>query len=149
MGTNDELDIDKLVQYELDALTLDDSIEDIADDNENDAKEVEDEQVIIETRRNLEREMHERLAAFENEIKVNFNRYEIDYSEIDELLQKPTDENENDIQTNVARECGIQREELDRVCKRTKFRLYPIKKNNYLLDFRKYQYRRSTIRFND
>jgi hypothetical protein len=118
MGTNDELDIDKLVQYELDALTLDDSIEDIADDNENDAKEVEDEQVIIETRRNLEREMHERLAAFENEIKVNFNRYEIDYSEIDELLQKPTDENENDIQTNVARECGIQREELDRVCKR-------------------------------
>jgi hypothetical protein len=149
MGTNDELDIDKLVQYELDALTLDDSIEDIADDNEDDAKEVEDEQVITETRRNLEREMHERLAAFENEIKVNFNRYEIDYSEIDELLQKPTDENENDIQTNVARECGIQREELDRVCKRTKFRLYPIKKNNYLLDFRKYQYRRSTIRFND
>ena len=29
---------------------------------------VEDEEVINETRRNLERDMHERLAAFENEM---------------------------------------------------------------------------------
>jgi hypothetical protein len=115
METNDELDLDKLIQYELDALTLDESIEDITDDNENDTKEFDDEQEINETKRTLERDMHERLAAFENEIKANFDRYEIDYSEIDELLQKPSDQNENDIQTNVARECGIQREELDRV----------------------------------
>ena len=115
METNEELDLDKLIQYELDALTLDESIEDITDDNESDPKEFEDEQDINETKRNLERDMHERLAAFENEIKVNFDRYEIDYTEIDELLQKPIDQNENDIQTNVARECGIQREELDRV----------------------------------
>jgi hypothetical protein len=115
METNDEIDMDKLIQEELDALILDDSIDDIVDDNENDIKYIEDEEIINETRRNLERDMHERLAAFENEIKVNFDRYEIDYTEIDELLQKPIGENENDIQTNVARECGIEREELDRV----------------------------------
>jgi hypothetical protein len=115
MDTNDELDIDKLIQAELDALVLDESIDGLSDDDETDTKEVVDEQVINETNRDLEREMHERLAAFENEIKVNLNRYEIDYSEIDELLQKPIGENDNDIQTNVARECGIEREELDRV----------------------------------
>jgi len=115
MESNDEIDIDKIIQEELDALTFDDPIEDIIDDNQNDIEDIEPEQEINETRRNLEREMHERLAAFENEIKVNLNRYEIDYSEIDELLQKPIGENENEIQTNVARECGIEREELDRV----------------------------------
>ncbi|CAF3397583.1 unnamed protein product [Rotaria sp. Silwood1] len=115
METNDELDIDKLVQYELDALILDDSIDDVIDDNQIDTKEIEDEQIINETKRNLERDMHERLAAFENEVKVNLERYEIDYSEIDELLQKPIGQYENDIQTNVARECGIEREELERI----------------------------------
>jgi DNA-binding transcriptional regulator GbsR (MarR family) len=115
MESNDEIDIDKIIQEELDALTFDDPIEDIIDDNQNDIEDIEPEQEINETRRNLEREMHERLAAFENEIKVNLNRYEIDYSEIDELLQKPIGENEKEIQTNVARECGIEREELDRV----------------------------------
>jgi len=115
MESNDEIDIDKIIQEELDALTFDDPIDDIIDDNQNDIEDIEPEQEINETRRNLEREMHERLAAFENEIKVNLNRYEIDYSEIDELLQKPIGENENEIQTNVARECGIEREELDRV----------------------------------
>ncbi|CAF5099380.1 unnamed protein product, partial [Rotaria sp. Silwood1] len=115
METNDELDIDKLVQYELDALILDDSIDDVIDDNQIDTKEIEDEQIINETKRNLERDMHERLVAFENEVKVNLERYEIDYSEIDELLQKPIGQYENDIQTNVARECGIEREELERI----------------------------------
>ncbi|CAF2408190.1 unnamed protein product [Rotaria sp. Silwood2] len=115
METNDELDIDKLVQYELDALILDDSIDDVIDDNPIDTNEIEDEQIINETRRNLEREMHERLAAFENEVKVNLKRYEIDYSEIDELLQKPIGQYENDIETNVARECGIEREEVERI----------------------------------
>jgi len=115
METNDEIDIDKLIQDELDTLTLDDSIDDMVDDNQNDTEDIEDEQAISETRRKLEHDMHERLAAFENEIKVSFERYEIDYTEIDELLQKPIGDNENDIQTNVARECGIEREELDRV----------------------------------
>jgi hypothetical protein len=115
METNDETDLDKIIQEELDNLTFDDPIDELIDENEYDIKEIEDEQVINETRRHLECEMHERLAAFEHEIKANFDRYEIDYSEIDELLQKPIGENENDIQTNVARECGIEREELDRV----------------------------------
>ncbi|CAF3598690.1 unnamed protein product [Rotaria sordida] len=115
METNDELDIAKLVQYELDALILDDSIDDINDDNQIDTEEIEDKQIINETRQILEREMHERLAAFENEVKVNLERYEIDYSEIDELLQKPINKYENDIETNVARECGIEREELERI----------------------------------
>jgi hypothetical protein len=113
MDINDEYDIDQEIQAELDAITDDDPIDDdIIDD---DIHEQEDEQTINETKRNLEDDMHERLAAFENEIKVNFERYEIDFSEIDELLQKPSGENENDIQTNVARQCGIDREELDRV----------------------------------
>jgi len=116
MEMNDELDIDKIIQYELDTLTFDNTIEDfIDDDDEHVINEIEDEQIVNETRRNLEHEMHERLAAFENEIKVNLNRFEIDYSEIDELLQKPSGENENDIQRNVARECGIDREELNRI----------------------------------
>lgn len=121
MDANDDLDIDKLIQEELDALSLDGSLEDLSDDDKTDTKEVEDEQVINETRRNLERQMYERLAAFEKESKVNIDRCEIDYSEIDELLQKPIGENEKDIQTNVARECGIEREELDRVCDKVHF----------------------------
>ena len=36
--TIDELELDKLIQEELDALPLDDSIDDIIDDNENDTK---------------------------------------------------------------------------------------------------------------
>lgn len=113
----DDIDIDKLIQEELDALSLDDPIDDDddIDDNENIINDTEDEEVISETRRNLERDMHERLAAFENEIKLNLDRYEIDYTEIDELLQKPIGGNENEIQTNAARECGIEPEELDRV----------------------------------
>lgn len=115
METNDEIELNKLIQEELDTLSLDESIDDIVDDNENETNHINNEQEIIDTRRNLERDMQERLAAFENEVKMNFNRYEIDYSEIDELLQKPIGENENEIQTNVARQCGIEREELDQV----------------------------------
>ncbi|CAF5199133.1 unnamed protein product, partial [Rotaria magnacalcarata] len=122
MEVTDELEIERLVQCELDAINLDDSIEDLVvgeDDDDNDDRkystEIEDEQEINETRRTLERDMQERLAAFENEVKANLDRYDIDYSEIDELLQKPTGTYENDIQTNVARECGIEREELDRI----------------------------------
>jgi hypothetical protein len=115
METNDEIELDKLIQEELDTLSFDESIDDIVDDNENETNHINNEQEIIDTRRNLERDMQERLAAFENEVKMNFNRYEIDYSEIDELLQKPIGENENEIQTNVARQCGIEREELDQV----------------------------------
>jgi len=111
----DDTDIDKLIQEELDTISLDDPIEDLVDDNENEINDIEDEEVITETRRNLEREMHERLTAFENEIKANLDRYEIDYTESDELLQKPIGESDNEIQTNVAKECGIEREELDRV----------------------------------
>jgi hypothetical protein len=115
METNDEIELNKLIQEELDTLSLDESIDDIVDDNENETNHINNEQEIIDTRRNLERDMQERLTAFENEVKMNFNRYEIDYSEIDELLQKPIGENENEIQTNVARQCGIEREELDQV----------------------------------
>lgn len=115
METNDELDIDRIIQSELDALSLDDPIDDIADDIENDTKEIGNEEVINETRRNLERDMHERLAAFKNEVKTDLERYEIDYSEIDELLKKPVGHNENDIQENVAQTCGIERDELERV----------------------------------
>jgi len=58
---NDELDIDKIIQYELDTLTFDNTIEDfIDDDDEHVINEIEDEQIVNETRRNLEHEMHER-----------------------------------------------------------------------------------------
>ncbi|CAF1071718.1 unnamed protein product [Adineta steineri] len=121
MTTDDDYDLDKLIQEELDALSLDGSIDDGDDDdeddknNENDTKAIESEEVLNETRQKLEREMHERLAAFENEVNVNMDRCIIDYSEIDELLKKPIGNNEKDIQTNVARACGIDREELDRI----------------------------------
>jgi hypothetical protein len=139
METNDDIDLDKLIQDELDSLSLDEPIDDIVDDNnDNDTNHLNDEEEIIETRRNLERDMQERLAAFENEIKINFNRYEIDYSEIDELLQKPIGNNENEIQTNVARQCGIEREELDQVWNKIFIDLL-IKQYAYL-DFTKYQY---------
>jgi hypothetical protein len=139
METNDDIDLDKLIQDELDTLSLDEPIDDIVDDNnDNDTNHLNDEEEIIETRRNLERDMQERLAAFENEIKINFNRYEIDYSEIDELLQKPIGNNENEIQTNVARQCGIEREELDQVWNKIFIDLL-IKQYAYL-DFTKYQY---------
>ena len=119
MDVNDEADLDKLIQEELDALSLDGSIDDNDDenenDNENDTTRINDEEEITETRRILEHQMQERLAAFEKEVKTNLDRYEIDYSEIDELLQKPIGDHEHDIQTNVARECGIEREELDQV----------------------------------
>ncbi|UJR33019.1 hypothetical protein I4U23_020479 [Adineta vaga] len=119
MDPNDEIDLDKLIQEELDAITLDGSLED-ADDEDNDKEEMdtkplEREQVLNASRRNLEEEMHERLAAFEKEIQLNLNRCEIDFTEIDELLQKPVGESEKEIQTNVARHCGIEREELDRI----------------------------------
>jgi hypothetical protein len=139
METNDDIDLDKLIQDELDTLSLDEPIDDIVDDNnDNDTNHLNDEEEIIETRRNLERDMQERLAAFENEIRINFNRYEIDYSEIDELLQKPIGNNENEIQTNVARQCGIEREELDQVWNKIFIDLL-IKQYAYL-DFTKYQY---------
>jgi len=139
METNDDIDLDKLIQDELDTLSLDEPIDDIVDDNnDNDTNHLNDEEEIIETRRNLERDMQERLAAFENEIQMNFNRYEIDYSEIDELLHKPIGNNENEIQTNVARQCGIEREELDQVWNKIFIDLL-IKQYAYL-DFTKYQY---------
>lgn len=116
MELNDELDIEKLVQYELDAISLDDTIEDTVDDDaEINTNVIEDESNVSETRRNLEREMHERLAAFENEVKANLDRYDIDYSEIDELLKKPVGNYEDEIQKNVARQCGMEPEELERV----------------------------------
>jgi hypothetical protein len=119
METNDETDLDKLIQEELDTLSLDGSIDDTVDENENDydndTTRTNNEEEIIETRRNLEHNMQERLAAFENEVNMNLDRYEIDYSEIDELLQKPIGNNEHDIQTNVAQQCGIEREELNQV----------------------------------
>ncbi|CAF3723555.1 unnamed protein product, partial [Adineta steineri] len=121
MTTDDDYDLDKLIQEELDALSLDGSIDDGDDDdeddknNENDTKTIESEEILNETRQKLEREMHERLAAFENEVNVNMDRCIIDYSEIDELLKKPIGDNDKDIQTNVARACGIDREELDRI----------------------------------
>jgi len=119
METNDDADLDRLIQEELDALSLDEPIDDV-NVNEDETKETTDshegEEEINETRRILERDMRERLAAFENEINSNFHRYEIDYSEIDELLQKPVGGYENEIQSKVAQNCGIEREELDRVC---------------------------------
>lgn len=119
MDTKDDSDIDRLLQEELDAMSGDDvNDENFSDDNDDytgNIPQQEAEQIVNDTRDQLERAMQERLAAFENEINMNFKRYEIDYDEIDQLLQKPSGNNDHDIQTNVARECGIEREELDRV----------------------------------
>jgi hypothetical protein len=120
MDTNDDSDIDRLLQEELDAMSEGDANdENFMDDNddyiESNIPQQEAEQIVNETRDQLERAMQERLAAFQNEINMNFKRYEIDYDEIDQLLQKPSGNNDHDIQTNVARECGIERDELDRV----------------------------------
>ena len=111
MQGNDDVDLDKLIQEELDALDLDDSVE----ENLNETVADDDEEEVLRTQRDMERQMQERLLAFENDVKTNLDRYEIDYTEIDELLQKPIGTNDDEIQTNVARECGIEREELDRV----------------------------------
>ena len=119
MDTKDDSDRDRILQEELDAMSSGDaSEENFADENDDDTDSISEqavEQMVNDTRDQLERAMKERLAAFENEINMNFKRYEIDYDEIDELLQKPTGNNDHDIQTNVARECGIERVELDRV----------------------------------
>lgn len=111
MEEKNDVDFDKLIQEELDALDLDDSVE----ENVNETVADEDEEELLRTQRDMERQMQERLLAFENEVKTNLDRYEIDYKEIDELLQKPIGTDDDEIQTNVARECGIEREELDRV----------------------------------
>ena len=71
--------------------------------------------MLEETRANLERAMKERLTAFDNEINMNFKRYEIDYDEIDDLLKKPIGNSEQEIEVNVAKNCGIEREELSQV----------------------------------
>ena len=119
MDTKDDSDIDRLLQEELDAMSVgdvnDENFSDESDDYTGNIPQHEAEQIVNDTRDQLERAMQERLAAFENEINMNFKRYEIDYDEIDQLLQKPSGNNDHDIQTNVARECGIEREELDRV----------------------------------
>lgn len=120
MEANDEIDLDKLIQEELDALNLDEPIEENADDDDvrypDRDDDDNDEKQLLETQHNLERQMQERLLAFENEVKTNLDRYEIDFTEIDRLLQKPIGTNDDEIQTNVARECGIERDELDQVC---------------------------------
>ncbi|CAF1250746.1 unnamed protein product [Adineta ricciae] len=117
MDPNDEADLDRLIQEELDALTLDGSLEDDdgPTDRQTDTESVEFKQDLSETRRNLEKQMLERLAAFQKESEVNVDRYEIDFTEIDELIKKPVGQNEKEIQNNVARQCGIEREELDRI----------------------------------
>lgn len=111
MEGNDDVDLDRLIQEELDALDLNDSVE----ENIGETVADDDEEELLRTQRDMERQMQERLLAFENDVKTNLDRYEIDYTEIDELLQKPIGTNDDEIQTNVARECGIEREELDRV----------------------------------
>ncbi|CAF0912178.1 unnamed protein product [Adineta ricciae] len=117
MDPNDETDLDRLIQEELDALTLDGSLEDDEDQTEQqtDTKPVEFKQDLNETRRNLEKEMHERLAAFQKESEANVDRYDIDFTEIDELIKRPVGQSEKEIQNNVAHQCGIEREELDRI----------------------------------
>lgn len=109
---------DRSLQDELDAMSLDDFMDGELSEVEDDANEipaVEIERMMHETREQLERAMQERLAAFTNEINLDFKRYDIDYSEIDEMLHKPIENSEDAIQINVARHCGIERDELDRV----------------------------------
>ena len=138
------VDINRVLQEELDALSLDDPMEENLSEDEDEANDLghTDEQQVTqlmnETKDQLERAMQERLAAFEHEINMNFKRYEIDYDEIDDLLQKPTQNNEQQIQSNVARECGIEREELDRVRQWTKIRFEKCQ-FLYLIDSSKYQ----------
>lgn len=122
----DDIDIERALQEELDALSLDETLSNIDDDDDDDVignesedyhhiDEREGENLIEETRAHLERAMKERLAAFENEINKNFKCYEIDYDEIDDLLKKPIGNIEEEIEINVAKNCGIEREELNQV----------------------------------
>ena len=118
MEASNDRDRDRSLQDELDAMSLDDPMDDELSEGEDYRDEipaVEIERMMHDTREQLERAMQERLAAFANEINVDFKRYEIDYSEIDEMLHKPIENSEDDIQINVARHCGIERDELDRV----------------------------------
>jgi hypothetical protein len=125
MDTDDTIDIGRILQEELDALSVNDPTDEIYasdDDNDDDHydRSTDDQeemikQIMDETRDNLERAMRERLLAFEHEINTNFQRYEIDYDEIDQLLQRPMTNNDNEIQINVARNCGIERDVLTRV----------------------------------
>lgn len=59
-----------------------------------------------------------RLPSLDGSVESNSVSTSQRISEIDELLQKPIGINEDEIQTNVARKCGIEREELDRVSHR-------------------------------
>ena len=129
MTTMDDVDIDRILQEELDALSLhDETMDDIHSDDDEDIyqqrdyrlDEQEAERMLQETRDHLECAMKERLAAFQNEVNMNFKRFEIDYDEIDELLKKPVGNINEEIQTNVAQHCGIERVELDQVRVREK-----------------------------
>lgn len=121
MANSDDIDIERLLQEELDALSLDEPGEETEPDDNHEYNfdfEEEEEKAqknIQESREQLELAMKERLVAFENEIQQNMKRYEIDYDEIDELLKKPIGNTEDEIENNVARECGINRDELNRV----------------------------------
>ena len=125
MTTTDDLDIERALQEELDALSLDEALSSMADDDDDvigneptDYHHIDEgaaEKMLEETRANLERAMKERLRAFENEINMNFKRYEIDYDEIDDLLKKSIGNSEQEIEVNVAKNCGIEREELSQV----------------------------------
>lgn len=119
MATTESVDFDRILQEELDAISLDDETEESVSDEENQYDyKIEEEQaqlLINETRERLESAMKERLAAFENEMKMNMKLYEIDYDEIDELLQKPIGNYEQEIENNVARHFGIEQVEVHRV----------------------------------
>lgn len=118
----DDVDLDKLIQEELDALNLDDPVEENIDDDDVKYPDDDQDEELLRRQHNLEHQMQERLLAFENEVKTNLDRYDIDYTEIDQLLQKPIGTNDEEIQTNVAREFGIERNELEQVGNQPFFR---------------------------
>ena len=118
----DDVDLDKLIQEELDALNLDDPVEENIDDDDVKYPDDDQDEELLRRQHNLEHQMQERLLAFENEVKSNLDRYDIDYTEIDQLLQKPIGTNDEEIQTNVAREFGIERNELEQVGNQPFFR---------------------------
>ncbi|CAF1380993.1 unnamed protein product, partial [Didymodactylos carnosus] len=113
--SDDDLDIDRIVQMELDAISLDyDDIqqEQDYDIDKEDATLYED---ISTSRDELDRQMKERLEAFQNEIDSNFDTYKIDYDEINSLLERSTvntQEIDAQIQRKVANECGINEVQL-------------------------------------
>ena len=151
MEASNDRDRDRSLQEELDAMSLDDPVGDELSEGDEDGypdeiPAVEIDRMMHDTREQLERAMQERLAAFENEINVDFKRYEIDYSEIDEMLHKPIENSEDDIQINVARHCGIERDELDRV--RNRHSINSLGRNSSLpcLDSATYQCRAVTLR---